>query len=170
MDESREKELEKVADMAAEKAVKNHILSKKQKCKRWFHNTEKLMGKYNMLKEHTESSISGILETDLRDCLCDFISEDDEEELRIESIQRSELRTYIIVEHIDKMLNVLKNIYMKKKKMRKYRALTMRFLEQQECSYIAKYEKVDERTIYRDVNDALNDLSILLFGLDGMLD
>lgn len=170
MDENRQKELELIARMAAEKTIKKHSEKLTEKRNRWLRNTKKLMEKYNILREHSEKSVLEILDTDLKECLTGIVTDEERTELTISSIERSKLRTYIITEHISKMMDILLNIYRQKQQLRKYRVLRMRYIEEKDYIQIAKKENVDERTVYRDLNDALDDLSVLLFGIDGMFE
>ncbi len=169
MDESREKELEKVADMAAEKILKKHLDRLNRRKEKWLHNTKKLMENYNALKEHSEKAITEILDTDLEEILCGQMSEENEKDLRITSINASKLRTSTYIAHLDVALRLLKSQYERMHKSRKYRALEMRYKEEKEYSIIAEKEKVDERTIYRDIDEALKDLSLFLYGINGLI-
>lgn len=146
------------------------------------HNTRLLMRKYKMLKLHFTESVY------------EFKSEHDEQnerepgtiweimngnptidEVFIESIYRSSARTAALIYDIDHMLDKYQatcRVSNEESMARRCRVLFARYID--EPTYplheIAEREHVSTRTAERDLAAALEDLSALLFGVDGIKD
>lgn len=58
----------------------------------------------------------------------------------------------------------------KKQKMRQYRVIKARFIDEpgQLVREIAEQEDVEERVIYRDIEDAIGSIAVILCGIDGL--
>jgi len=139
-------------------------------------NTKLLLRKYRSLVDHCESAIYDTESIDqgggytLADILESFNTDAN---LEIESIRQSAVRTRIIVDHIDMMIDLYK-IYCdrspKDEDSRRYRVIYWLYLadEPKTVSDLAKEEYLDKRTIYKDVDAAVERLTALLFGIDGL--
>jgi hypothetical protein len=150
-------------------------------------NTRLLLINYRGLMTHTRianNSSDKIKTENAIDVLDDIESIDDEEQY-IQAISRTRIRTTIMIEHIDKVLNYYKvicNAGEKSKglykqvnnKKRRYEIIKILFIDETDNDIAPTYDEVAEilditkKTVSRDVQDAIKDLSLLLFGVDGI--
>lgn len=150
------------------------------------YNVRLLLKNYRMLKEHAELKTSDM----------NVISDDDvtaieildsfqnsktigKEELKLESIITSTMRTQILINYIDDMIEIYKQMCYKSSKSedaRRVDVLETMFLKDipdgaattDIVSDLAKKWYVSERQIWRDSSDAVERLTALLFGVDGV--
>ena len=150
------------------------------------YNVRLLLKNYRMLKEHAELKTSNM----------NVISDDDvtaieildsfqnsktigKEELKLESIITSTMRTQILINYIDDMIEIYKQMCYKSSKgedARRVDVLETMFLKDLPdgaattdiVSDLAKKWYVSERQIWRDSSDAVERLTALLFGVDGV--
>ena len=76
----------------------------------------------------------------------------------------------ITIEQVDKMLNVYKSFCQEtacQEETRRWEALYLRYISDEILNVddIAERLYVDKRTFYRDINRALEDMAVLLFGI-----
>lgn len=90
----------------------------------------------------------------------------------IESIKKSCQRTAIILEHINKMMDIFQGIMIKDRnieKIRKYKVIKMKYIDNNwSADKIAEELKTSKAQIYRDINDGTEILASLIFGIDGL--
>lgn len=150
----------------------------KKRYDRRLRNTRLLLKSYRGLISHTKmanSSINQVRNGNAIDILDDVNSIDDEEQY-IQSISRTKIRTLIILEHIEKVLNYYRIICESEggNKKRRYEIIYFLFIEKTADDIIPTYEDAAEqlnisaKTVGRDVQEAIKDLSLLLFGVDGI--
>lgn len=157
---------DKAADKAAKKAIKEFDKEKRQEQrKKVFHNTRLLLKHYNDLKQHVDNAIDDVkrLETDSIE-----IDDLDRDELYILSIKRSKSKTLIMIAHIDMAMDILKQKQYKLCSVEKYDALEKFFIKELSFEEISEKLNCNERTARRWVNEMIDELSILLFGIDGI--
>jgi len=136
-------------------------------------NTKLLLDNYSLLQDHCANAVydkNQIIEAgNVLDVLDSF--ENCDKDMYIESIKKSTIRTRIILSHIDEMLELYK-VYCEKSKReednRRYRVLRAYYFDECNIQDIVNAEKIDERTYYRDMKDAREKLSALIFGIDGL--
>lgn len=98
----------------------------------------------------------------------------DEADFRVESTFRTAGRTYILVRHMDRMLDLYAYICDKAERedyKRHYRTIMGLYIEGDApttVEAIAAAEHVDKRTVYKDIDAAVEILSTLLYGVDGL--
>ncbi len=158
--------INEVINKATKEAIKEYDKEKKQEQrKKILHNTKLLLSHYNDLKSHVENAISDAtnLEADLID-----IEEIERDELYILSIKRSKTKTLIMIAHIDMAMESLKNKEYKLCSPEKYDALKMFYLDEVPYDQIVKQFNCGVNTPRRWINQMINELSILLFGIDGL--
>lgn len=157
--------------------------SKGSKYDRRLRNTLLLLGKYRDFKVHIQDSIynknqmyENIAENDnmLIDILNDMESSDiDEDYIHIESIKKTKERTAIMLFHIENMLEHYKSICISKKNEyeKHWNIIYDLYIsdENLDKSDIVDKYNIDRRTLYRHIEQAKRDLSILFFGIDGIL-
>ena len=83
----------------------------------------------------------------------------------------SVIKTKIMVAHINKMLKIYEiycSLDKSQKMKRRFEAFNGRYISKNRVRYetVAERWNVDVRTIQNDVNEAVNDFSSLLFGID----
>ena len=82
-------------------------------------------------------------------------------------------KTKLLMSHVDKMLAVYRALCQESEvpeENRRWDVLYMRYVaeERKKLSDIAELLNVDKRTLYRDTNKALEDMSVLLFGIESI--
>lgn len=143
------------------------------------YNTRLLLKNYRQLKAHFENAVYEFEEEETGAPspgeIWDIMNAaSGSEEVYIESIRRSSMRTMIIIRHIEKILS-LYEIYCANGNMeslqRQYRILRMRYLDEQPLpmTEIAEREHVSRRTAERDLDAAIKDVTALLFGVDAVM-
>ncbi len=103
-------------------------------------------------------------------CYREKISED---VIKVESIGSMYQKTILMMKHIDKMLIAYKAVCEKSnsiEQQRRWQSLYFRYIDERKMSVedIANELNIDKRTLYRDIAKALEELSILLFGVEAI--
>ena len=99
----------------------------------------------------------------------------DEEDFHLESLFHSAGRTYILIRHMDKMLDVYTYMCQKTERedyKRHCRTIMSLYIEGDAAvtvESVATAEHVDKRTVYKDIDAAIDTLSTLFYGVDGLL-
>ena len=93
----------------------------------------------------------------------------------VESIKKSAIRTKIVMVHIDSMLRTYRELCEHSKNpndLRKYKVLYERYIsdEQYTIDEIAENHNIEPRTVYLDINGAVNSMATLIFGVDCFFD
>ncbi|MDD7793676.1 hypothetical protein [Clostridium sp. 'White wine YQ'] len=151
----------------------------KRKRDRRFRNTDLLLRNYENLITHIDYAIEdeNKLEEDPEDVL-DLIEndlmigEDEEYEgVYIGAIKRTKTRTRIIVKHIETAIE----FYKQKAKLsknynekRRYDVIYKYYFEKKRIAEIAEELDCSDKTIGRDKKRAIEELSVLFFGIDGI--
>lgn len=169
--------VKEISRTAAEHAIKAYQDEKERgrakiKDKR-FHNTKLLVQKYRWLSEFGEKAIDemGQFCSEEELVTLDSMGIDVSATRKLESISNSIVTTQIIMKHVDTMLDVYRARCMASPKpevKRKWRVLSEMYLGRDSLSVqeVAEIEKIHERTVYKDIDDACEELSSLFFGLD----
>lgn len=158
--------IEDMINKAAKEAVKEFNKEKLiEQRKKVFHNTRLLLKHYNDLKSHVEKAIDDVnkLDDDLLE-----LGELDADDLYILSIKRSKAKTLIMISHIDMAMEALKQKQIKLCSIEKYEALRMFYIDEVSYDEIVKYFNCGVNTPRRWMSEMLNELSIFLFGVEGM--
>lgn len=164
------------AKVALDTIDKEKKKAAKERRDRRLRNTKLLLRNYRMLKAHCESAVYEAAQLDVSEVdileLMESVFTDDE--MYVESIKRSAERTYLIMSHVNEMLRIYE-IYCSTsgtiEDRRRYDALHARYISEEPMTIaeIAEKENVDNSTVYRDLNMAVEKLSALLFGIDGLM-
>lgn len=152
-------------------AIREYDKEKKQQQReKTIHNTKLLLKHYNDLKTHMEKAIDDfgkLKKYELRET--EYFNIDRSlDDLYIASIKSSKAKTLIMIGHIDM---AMKQLRMKQKKLgtsEKYKALEMLYLEEKTYENLVEYFNCGVNTPRRWINEMVDELSILLFGLDGI--
>lgn len=145
-------ELAEVVRLAAETALAKRQTIIADEFDARFHDVKLLMKNYRKLKMHYAN-----------------ISADAE----VGVIVSMRHKTGLMMSHVDKMLSTYKalcNESDNSDEVRYWNALYLRYLCDEKLSVdeIAERLHIDKRTFYRDVNKALEDLAVLLFGIEAI--
>lgn len=168
--------IERVTKLAAETAVTmaiEHIAKERQKQStekkdRRIRNTKLLLKHYRKFVAHTDGYVTK------DDILNEGIStETFDDEMIVETIKKSKKKTYIMVNFINQMLEVYRITTEqtgKLEEIRKYKVIHAMYISEEikDIKQIADCHKIENRTIYRDINEACNSLSVLMFGVDAI--
>lgn len=170
---------EKAAAIGANEALKTFDQERKRvnavRASRRLRNTKLLLRNYHMLKEHAENSVFGRsqMEESALDVLESMMAIYDNEVI-IESIKRSTTRTAVIVSHIETMFE-LYAAYCDKAanrhiEMRRYEVLWDLYMAEDTLSVkeVAQKQHVSMDTVYTDRKMAIEKLTALIFGVDGL--
>lgn len=175
-------EIIRLAGEAGAKAALETMENERKKAYRWRHdrrlrNIKLLMRNYRMLAAHCKSAIYDVRELIKSENVMDILDHLDEcqdnEALYVESIKRSVERTLIIINHVDEMLR-LYEIYCyqstRPEDMRRFRIINNLYVADRALTVreIAEDERIDTRTVYKDIDAACEKLSALMFGIDGL--
>lgn len=170
---------ENAATIGAKEALKMFEKERKReqgkKTDRRLRNTKLLLRNYHMLKEHAENSVFGRtqMEESAIDILETMMSMYDNEVI-IESIKRSATRTAVIVSHIETMFGLYEvycgNATNREIEMRRYEVVWDMYMADNTLSAreIAEKQNISTRNVYGDIKVAIERLSALIFGVDGL--
>lgn len=149
--------------------------SRKSRYDRRLHNTRLLLKNYRLFKKHAEGAIYNAKQVresaiDILDGLDDTMLNDN---AYVEGIKKSQQRTIVILHHIEEMLNFYRiscEQSGKPEEMRRYRVIMAMYIDDQKMTaqQIAENECIENRTIYKDITNAVKPLSALIFGIDGL--
>ncbi len=169
---------EKAAAIGAKEALKKFEQERKKefekKADRRLRNTKLLLRNYHMLKEHAENSVFG--RTQMKESALDILESMMsmyDNEVIIESIKRSATRTAVIVSHIETMFG-LYAVYCEKSTKeidrRRYDVVWNMYIAENVLSAkeIGKKMHMSTDSVYDDLRVAIERLTALIFGIDGL--
>lgn len=168
-----ESEVEAIVKIAAETAAQTaltefnrrneDLLAKKNESA--YKNTTTLLEGYTAMKAHCQSAIAKAEDTltpsDLQTVLYEVFNR--RGLLQIETILASKRRTELIIEHIDKMLEVYRITCINNNK-HYCDCVIDRYINDLTIAEIAEKHNTVERNVYRWLDKGIDDLSIYLFG------
>ena len=159
------------AQVASDAMMVGQRISEKEKIDRRLHNTDLLLRNYRTLKASYENAVYKSKEGEVTEVLEDIMTMKDDKVI-VESIKTSAKRTAIMVQHIDKMLDVYR-IYCSKlseKDKRRYKIIKALYISKTPMTIaeISKKFSVSKVTVYEDIKIAKERLSSLFFGIDGL--
>ncbi len=158
--------IDRAAKKAAAEAIKEIKVKEKEEKKKYkLHNTWLLLKNYNELVSNVNNSIDEI--SQLENDRIDFGSLD-EEELFIMSIKKSKAKTLIMIAHIDRAMKTLKENQKKKGTVEKYEVLEKFYLKEFKYDELVEQYSCGVNTPRRWMNEMIDELSVLLFGIDGL--
>lgn len=152
----------------------------RQRKDRRYHDTKLLIRKYRQLNAYYENAVydeeaAAEVDEDLEEIMSIFGCQrrDEEKALTSESIRRSYLVSRIIMAHVKKMLEVYEVMCQhthRAEDKRRWRELHALYLAEETTTaeQIASQEGIDRRTVYKDIDACIPDLSILFFGIEGL--
>lgn len=139
-------------------------------------NTRLLLENYTMLHDYSDNAVVSLktaLEREAGESLSLLwaIEQCDGDKL-IESLKRSVTLTKTIMSHVDEMLRVYKNYCDNShdpEAKRRYRVLEYRYVKNIPAAEICENEHISQATYYRDNQESIKVLQVLVFGLEGLL-
>ena len=170
---------EKAAAIGAKEALKAFEQERKKefssRSDRRLRNTKLLLRNYHMLKEHAQNSVFGRtqMEESALDILESMMTMYDNE-IIIESIKRSATRTAVIVSHIETLFGwyaaYCDNSQNRDIDMRRYEVIWDMYMATDTLSVkeIAEKQHISKDTVYSDLRVAVERLTALIFGVDGL--
>lgn len=153
----QKEEIKEIARTAALEAIKKSAAARddiiREELDSRYHDVKLLMSNYRKLKLHY-ANMAG-------------------ESLEVSALCSLKHKTGLMMEHVDIMLRAYKSLCEASDnpdEMRRYDALYMRYIsgEKHKTDDIAERLGVDRRTFFRDVSKAMEELSVLLFGLEAI--
>lgn len=164
----------KTAIEAAERERESY----KQRQYDWkYHNTKLLLRNYRRLKKYYENAIFSSDSAEEADesfeSVMRSLGRNASEKIFVESIQKNYITTKIIMTHVNKMLEVYEIMCERSGRQddaRHWRVLEGLYIADNytTAEKIASRENIDKRTVYRDVDICVADLTALLFGIGGI--
>jgi hypothetical protein len=139
-------------------------------------NTRLLLENYTMLHDYSDKAVVDLKTALQREAgeslsLLWAIEQCDGDKL-IESLKRSVTLTKTIMSHVDEMLRVYKNYCDHSREVeeqRRYRVLENRYVKNMSPKEICEKEGISQATYYRDNQESIRVLQVLVFGLEGLL-
>lgn len=162
--------VELAAEIGAQKAMERIEQEEKRngKAKKdWrLRNTKLLLRHYREFVKHAEA-----LEMSLQE-ESEVIEDLYNDELTVEAIKRSKQRTLAMVRFMQNMMQVYR-IRCEKgtdEDLRRFKIVYAMYIadEKLTAEQIAKCHFIDRRTVFRDINEACETLSVLIFGVDAI--
>lgn len=153
--------LEELIKKAAKTAIVEYEKKREQeKRKDKYHNTFTLMKCYRDAVFHIENAISDGTQLELNGMT------DDQQRTYLESIRRSRFKTLIMTEHIDKAVEEIERRRKAAGREVEYKAFELYFMQGKDYAEIAEELQTGKNTPRRWVTAAINELSVLLWGID----
>ena len=152
---------------AALEAVREFEKSQKKNRKvKVFQNAKKLMENYNRICKSVQEGISELSDVDDGEELEELSAED----IYINSIIKSKLRSIVMIAHIDKCLGLLEEEMKRKETPWKYEVFKRYYLDSMTPGSIAEtLDNCAERTVWRWISELTDILSVYLFGADAIV-
>lgn len=142
-----------------------------------FANTRLLLQHYRSLNEHYSNAVWVDDEEDNTDEFINILeimsNRNYSDTVIVDSIKKSSEKTRIIMRHVNKMLTVYKEMCKnsgRDEDLRNWRVIQAMYLSPNKVSAedIAEREHIHCRTVYKCVDAAVDDLTMLLFGVDAL--
>lgn len=154
-------EVEQLIQKAAKAAVAEYKQQEEKERKRdKYHNTFTLMKCYRDAVFHIENAISDGKQLELKGMT------DEQQRTYLESVRRSRFKTLIMTAHIDKAVEEIERRREAAGRGIEYKAFEMYFMQGMDYAAIAEELDTGKNTPRRWVAAAINELSVLLWGID----
>lgn len=136
-------------------------INKEKKYKR-LHNTKLLMKNYVSLKEHIDNVNDDIKDFEIE------VEEGYKDRVWIVSIAKCKFRTAKMVGYIDNALDILKERYKQNNESEKYEAFELYYIDKETNENIREILKCGKNSPKTWSDLIINELSILLWGIDAL--
>lgn len=171
--------IKKASEAGAEAYKKEQSQSTRRKVDRMLYKTKVLLEKYTCLKAYAKNSVYTLEQAEkVNDGMADIevltkfgIFDNDK---TLHNLKRGVITVNMLMTHVDNMLEVYREnceSSASKTKQRQYRVVYNMYLaeEKKTTKEIAEMECEEVRTIQNDAKAAREDLTALIFGIDGIL-
>lgn len=171
--------IKKASEAGAEAYKKEQSQSTRRKVDRMLYKTKVLLEKYTWLKAYAKNSVYTLEQAEkVNDGMADIevltkfgIFDNDK---TLHNLKRGVITVNMLMTHVDNMLEVYREnceSSASNTKQRQYRVVYNMYLaeEKKTTKEIAEMECEEVRTIQNDAKAAREDLTALIFGLDGIL-
>lgn len=169
--------LNSISKYATEKAIEiftRQLEEQREKVKDCrMKNTRTLLKKYRWLKSYAGNAVSQLTQllSEEEVIFLESMGMDNIESRKVESIKDRMVFTQTVLGHIDTMLELYKNKCLSSDRddvRRRWRVLEAMYLVENagNADDIAEAEHINVRTVFKDLNVAIADLSGLFFGID----
>lgn len=125
-----------------------------------YHNTFMLMKSYRDAVFHIENAVSDGKQLELKGMT------DEQQRVYLESVRRSRFKTLIMTAHIDKALEEIERRRRAAGREVEYKAFELYFIQGKDYETIAEELDTGNSTPRRWVTGIINELSVLLWGID----
>lgn len=171
---SREMKQE-IVELAIETYQKEVEKSRKAARDKVLHNTKLLLINFRGLVAHSESAIyeASQCDDDVYDILNLMTGKSSDNEMYVESIKRSAVKTRLIIEHIKNAVDDYERYCIrtgKEEELRRCRTICHLYIDEAPMTVqeIADLEVVDVSTVYKDIKEAVKRLTPRIFGIEGL--
>ncbi len=149
----RKEEIAEVVKIAAAEVLAQREAIIEEEFDARYHDVNLLMKNYRKLKAHYSHVAP--------------------EALEVNSICSMRRKTGLMMSHVDKMLKTYRALCLESEnpeEARRWNALYLRYIgkDQMRVEAIAEQLNIDKRTFYRDVGKAMEDMAVLLFGIEAI--
>ena len=136
-------------------------------------NTQLLLKNYRNFKAHCKDAVYKKQNGSVVNILDELDGYVWDNSLFVESIKKSTERTLIILQHVDKMLEIFRYIAEKSGKFEeivKYKVISLMYIDDSEKTVVDISEEmhIAVKSVYRYKNIGIEYLSGLIFGIDGL--
>lgn len=160
--EMTDEQLDRFASKTSDYLFKKMKSDKKKNKSNALYNTKELMENYNLLKKRSNETVHDVKESDHDD----FWTHG---RLSVTSLMVNRAKTVKIMNYVDEALKnykILCDASSQSNKSRRHTILYKMYVEEQSIEFISGYFDKDRTTILRNRDEALQEFSILLFGID----
>jgi hypothetical protein len=165
---TKEEVIKQTIEAVREYDAKQRAKSVKSRHDRRLRNTRLLLKHYNYFRDHVDNAIYSVGQINAIDALDEIDGMNSE--MYIKSIKKSASLTHVIMSHVKNMIDLYEVVALRKgeSEQRKFRVMKAFYIDNIKIYDIAINESVAERTCTRDLCDAINTISALIFGIDSV--
>lgn len=172
MSEELQKALKEMEDriIATVKEELNPVRREDKRYKNKLHNTKLLLKNYSKFQEHCDTAqftAKNLIDSEL----LDMLEDESTDQVYIQSILRTKERTAIMLNHIRSVLDYYTFLAEKNNDephIRRCKVLHYMYIDKIKPEQIAEKLNINDRTVWKDINKAVEEISPLLFGIDGL--
>lgn len=161
------KEIDRIANAISVKQAKLKKKEDKEQRDWRLHNTQLLLSKYRFLKAHCEGVPEEIEELELETTIFSI------QALTIESLIEHKAKSVKLLRYFEGILNAYERLCLASPEAyrRRYQVIKRLYLDERVTTRRALERElhIDKSTVSRDVRTAVEELSIMLFGIDAVL-
>ena len=161
--ESIEEIVKETVSMTIKEYEKNLNERNKRKI---LYNTKLLLKNYNELKNHSLNAVYKNIDEEVIDRINGEEANYSDDEIFIESIKVSKMKTLIIITHIDVALERVKQKHIIKGTYEKYKALELYYIKEKRKDDIAEELNCSTKSVSRWIKETEEDVAINVFGVN----